>query len=180
MVIGDRQRHRDLTIVLLAELTAVLPRHPDRVPPLLGKAGVVDDPCFDRPVTLDLRQHHLAYLGQHLLVRPRGVADKMQERLVLRRRPLGRRHRRHRLDALALARQHQANAIISKWPCSVSMTNYAHHPLDIPRKPRFTVVRCSETHLSLTSGSAKRPTSRHPCISHALLSLKKKETDYLP
>jgi hypothetical protein len=42
-VIGNRQRHRDLTIVLLAKLAAILPRHPDRVPPLLGKAGVVDN-----------------------------------------------------------------------------------------------------------------------------------------
>jgi hypothetical protein len=41
-------------IVLLAKLAAVLPRHPDRVPPLLGKAGVVDNPRFNRPVTLDL------------------------------------------------------------------------------------------------------------------------------
>jgi hypothetical protein len=37
-------------------------------------------------VTLDLRQHHLAHLGQHFLVRPPGIADKMQERLVLRRK----------------------------------------------------------------------------------------------
>src|SRR5450759_2173443 len=29
MVIGKRQRHRDLTIVLLAKLAAILPRHPD-------------------------------------------------------------------------------------------------------------------------------------------------------
>ena len=70
MVIGQRQRHRDLAVVLLAELAAILPRHPDRVLPLLGKAGVVDDPGLDRPVPLDRRQHHLAHLGQHLLVRP--------------------------------------------------------------------------------------------------------------
>jgi molecular chaperone IbpA len=79
MVIGNRQRHHDLTIVLLAKLAAILPRYPDRVPPLFGKAGVVDDPGFNRTVTLDLRQHHLAHLGQHPLVRPSCVADKMQQ-----------------------------------------------------------------------------------------------------
>ncbi len=48
-VVGQRQRHRHLAIVLLAELAAILPRHADRVPPLLGKAGIVDDPRLDRP-----------------------------------------------------------------------------------------------------------------------------------
>ncbi len=59
-MVGQRQRHRDLTIILLAELAAILPGHPDRVLPLLGKAGVVDDPGLDRPVSLDRRQHRLA------------------------------------------------------------------------------------------------------------------------
>src|SRR3954451_21589142 len=30
IVIGDRQRHRDLTVVLLAKLAAILSRYPDR------------------------------------------------------------------------------------------------------------------------------------------------------
>jgi hypothetical protein len=34
----------------------------------------------------------------------------MQQRLMLRRRPLRRRNRRHRLNALALARHHQTCA----------------------------------------------------------------------
>src|ERR1019366_5450099 len=148
MVIGNRQRHRDLAIVLLAKLAAILPRYPDRVPPLLGKAGVVDDPGFNRPVTLDLRQHHLAHLGQHPLVRPRRVADEMQQGLMLRRTPRRRRHRRHRLQAPALARQHQANAIVPQRPSTVSMANHAHKPLDIPRKSRFTVVCRSEIHIN--------------------------------
>src|SRR6516165_3665983 len=37
MMIGDRQRHRHLAIGLLAELSAILMMHPDRMPPLLGK-----------------------------------------------------------------------------------------------------------------------------------------------
>ena len=65
MVIGDRQRHCNLTITLLAELAAVLPRHGNRVPPLLGKTRVVDDPRIDRPMALDCRQ----YLGAFAVAR---------------------------------------------------------------------------------------------------------------
>src|SRR4051812_26140117 len=43
-VMGEGERHRHLAIVLLAELAAILTRHPDRVPALLGEAGIVDDP----------------------------------------------------------------------------------------------------------------------------------------
>ena len=113
VMIGDRQRHRHLTIVLLAELPAVLPRHPDRVPPLLGKARIVDDPRLDRPLPLDRRQHHLAHLAQYPFVRPAALADKMQQRLVLRRRARRSCYCRHRLHALALARHHQTHAVVA-------------------------------------------------------------------
>ena len=106
LALGQRERHRHLTIVLLAELATVLTRHPDRVPPLLGKTGIVDDPGLDRPLPLDRRQHYLAHLAQNPLVRPAALTDKMQQRLVLCRRARRRRHRRHRLHALAFARQH--------------------------------------------------------------------------
>ena len=87
MAIGDRQRYHGLAIVLLAELAAVLPRHAHRVPPLLCKAGIINDPSLDRAVALQLRQHHLAHLGQNVLVRPGRLTDKMQQRLMLCRRP---------------------------------------------------------------------------------------------
>ena len=48
-----RQADRDLAVVLLAQLAAILPRHADRVAALLGKACVVDDPRLDRFVTRD-------------------------------------------------------------------------------------------------------------------------------
>jgi Nucleotidyl transferase AbiEii toxin, Type IV TA system len=73
------------------------------------KAGVVDDPGLDRPLPIDRGQHHLP----HLLVRPAPFADEMQQRLMLRRRPLRCRYRRHRLNALAFAGHHQPQAIIS-------------------------------------------------------------------
>ena len=65
-MIGDRQGHGDLAIVLLAKLAAILPRNPDRMSPLLGEARVIDDPSFNRPVALYGRQYHLTDLGQNL------------------------------------------------------------------------------------------------------------------
>jgi hypothetical protein len=49
MVIGQRQRHRDVAIVLLAEPPAVLPRYANRVLSPFGEACVMDDPQLDRP-----------------------------------------------------------------------------------------------------------------------------------
>src|SRR3954471_1702006 len=43
-VVGERERHGHWAVVLFAELAAILARHPDRVPALLGEAGIVDDP----------------------------------------------------------------------------------------------------------------------------------------
>jgi hypothetical protein len=48
---------------LLAELPAVLVRHPNRMLSFLGKAGIVDDPSLDRSMTRDPRQHQLAHFG---------------------------------------------------------------------------------------------------------------------
>src|SRR5580658_1804807 len=83
MMIGNRQCHGDLTIVLLAQLAAILPPDPDRMPSLLGEARVIDDPSLDRSVTLYLRQHQSADLGQNPLVRPVAFPNKMQQRLML-------------------------------------------------------------------------------------------------
>jgi hypothetical protein len=58
-VIGDRAAR---------PMPAVLPRHSNRVSPLVGKASIVDNPGLDRPLPLDRGQYHLAHLGQR--VRP--------------------------------------------------------------------------------------------------------------
>ncbi|CCM80328.1 hypothetical protein BN77_p260015 [Rhizobium mesoamericanum STM3625] len=50
----------DLAVVLLAELAAILPRDPDRMLALPGKASVIDNPRFNRPMPLDQRQHQIA------------------------------------------------------------------------------------------------------------------------
>jgi hypothetical protein len=131
MMIGNRKCHGDLTIVLLAKFAAILPCNPDRMPPLLGKARVIDDPSFDRPVALQLRQYQLADLGQNLLVRPVAFTNKMQQRLMLGRSPFRRRNRRHRLDTLALARHHEPHAIIAKRSGPVRVPDHARQALDI-------------------------------------------------
>ena len=155
MAIGQRQRHRHLAVVLLAELTAILPRHADRMPPLLGKARVVNDPRRNRAVPLDLRQHHLAHLGQYPLVGPTAQTDEMQQRLMLGRHPRRRRHRRQRFHALAFTRHHQAHAIVSQWTRSILVADYTHKPLDIIVKPRSTVI--SQVHLSPHAGRESPP-----------------------
>src|SRR5487761_2240435 len=68
---------------------------------------------------------------------------------MLRRRPFRRRNRRHRLDALALARHHQAHTIVPQRPGPVGVSNHARQPLDITHKSRFNGFRSSQTHLSL-------------------------------
>src|SRR6185503_9883357 len=64
VVIGKRQGYRDLAVILLAELPAILTRHTDRVRSLLGKTGVIDDPRFDRSMALYRRQYHLPTLAK--------------------------------------------------------------------------------------------------------------------
>src|SRR6266481_5223986 len=160
MLIGNRHRYRDLAVVLLAKLTAILPRNTDRMPALLRQTSIVDNPRFDRAVSLDLRQNHLAHLGQNLLVRPPSLTDKMQQRLVLGGHPRRRRHGGDRFDALALTWQHQPGAIITKRLFSVLVPNHARKPLDIRRKPRFTALKRSAVHPQpLSAWCESRPIS---------------------
>src|SRR6202022_4872132 len=134
-----------------SEPAAILPRHPDRVLSFLGKTSVVDDPRLDRSVMLDLRQHHLAHLGQNLRVRPRRLTNKMQQRLMLRCCPRWSSHRRHRFDALAFARHHQPQAITPQRPRSIPVSDHSRKTLDISRKSRFTIIRSPSAHRSILS-----------------------------
>jgi hypothetical protein len=68
------------------------------------------------------------------------------KRLMLRPNSCRRRHRRHRLHALTLARHHRA--IVPKRSRPVRMTDHLHTLLDLSHKSRFSVLRCSDTHLS--------------------------------
>ena len=100
-------------------------------------------------------QYHLAHLRQHALVQPAARADEMQQRLMLRRHPRRRRHHRQRLHALALARHHQAKAIVPQRTFTVLVPDHARKPIHIRRKPRSTVI--SKVHLSPHAGSESLP-----------------------
>ncbi len=65
-MVGHRQGDGDLAIVLLAELTAILTRYPYRVPALLRKPRIIDDPRLDRPAAFNHRQDQLTNLGENL------------------------------------------------------------------------------------------------------------------
>ena len=138
MVIRHRQAHRDLAVVLLAELAAILPCHADRMLALLGKAGVVDDPGADRSLPLERRQHLAPHHRQHRRVRPIRLRHEVMQRLMRRLHATGRNPRRHRLDALALARQQQPRAIGLQRRLPVSVAERRRQGLDIGRKSRFT------------------------------------------
>jgi hypothetical protein len=45
----------------------------------LRKAGVVDDPGFDRPATFDDRQDQILDSAENPLIRPRRVGNEMQQ-----------------------------------------------------------------------------------------------------
>jgi len=137
LLVGHRQAYRHLAIILLAELATVLPRHAYRVPALLGKAGVVDDPGRDRT---ERRQHLVACCGQKRLIRPGRLGDEMVQRLVRSTHPLGPDPSRHRLDALALTRQDQAAAVSGERLRAISVRQGARKGFDVSCKP---LLQCS-------------------------------------
>src|ERR1051326_5412098 len=75
---------------------------------------------------------------------------KKQERRDLGGYPRGRRHRRNRLNALALTGEYQPRAIVPKRLRSILVPNHAHKALDIRGKPRFTALQPLASHLQLS------------------------------
>ena len=82
VLVGYRQRDRDLTIVLLAKLAAILPGDADRMNALLGESRVVDDPGDYPAALLDGGKNKGSNPSQQVLLRPVGVGDKMVQRLM--------------------------------------------------------------------------------------------------
>jgi hypothetical protein len=110
MIVGHREADRHLTVVRLAQLPAVLPRHTHRVLALLGKAAVVDDPVRHRSMPLDRRQHLRPHRRQQHRIVPVRLRHHVVQRLVFGLHMRRVEPCRHRLDALALAGQQQAGA----------------------------------------------------------------------
>jgi hypothetical protein len=79
VIVGQRQRHRDLAVIPLAELAAVLTRHPDRVAPLLGDPGIVHDPGRDRAVALKCRHDVSVDRFQQSGITPRGLGNEVMQ-----------------------------------------------------------------------------------------------------
>src|SRR4051794_15389364 len=83
------QEHADLAVLDLAQGAAVLPRHPGRVPALLGEAGLVDDQhrilgaqAPDRVLAAQVAGRLLVpeHVAEHPLRAPGpGVADRLRE-----------------------------------------------------------------------------------------------------
>src|SRR5208282_1014388 len=109
---------------------------------------IIDDPGLDRSVTLDCRHHQLAHLGQDPLVRPLSLADEMQQLLMLRRNLGRRRHRRHRLNALAAFSRQKSDAIIPQRHRPIGMPDHARQFLDKSHKAIGSIRYRFETHLS--------------------------------
>jgi hypothetical protein len=59
------------------------------------------------------------------------LADEMQQRLMLRRCPARRGHRRQGLHALPLRRQQQADAVVMQRPHPIGMADQAGKLVDV-------------------------------------------------
>ena len=103
VLVGERQRDRDLTIVLLAKLTAILPGDAYRMNALLWEPRVVDDPGAYLAALLNGWKDKGSNPPQQILLRPVGVGDKMAQRLMRALDTAGFDARRYRLDALPIA-----------------------------------------------------------------------------
>src|SRR3954467_9688128 len=161
--IGKRERHGHLAIVLLAELAAILARHPDRVPALLGEAGIVDDPGLDGPSTLDGRQDQVAHRGEPGRIRPRRLTNEMQQRLVLGGNPGRGRDRGHRLYALAPGRHEQTRAVVAQGCGAVGVADDSDQRPNIGGKPPFTARMGSHRRASCAGqGPPSIPPDRRP------------------
>jgi hypothetical protein len=99
-------------IGLLAKLAAILMVHADRLGAALWKRGVIDDPCLDRSMALDLRENNFTHFGQDWLVRPRCIRNKVQQSLMLHPSLIRRGHCSDRLNAPAALCGKKADAVL--------------------------------------------------------------------
>jgi hypothetical protein len=88
---------------------------------LLGKTGVIDDPCHHWSLFLHGGQHLSAHLLQHGLIAPWSLGYHMMQTLTHWLHISGIQTGGHRLDALALPGQQQAHAVILQRRMPVQM-----------------------------------------------------------
>jgi hypothetical protein len=121
VIVGSRQAHCHLAVVLFAELTAVLPRHADRVFAFFRHAGVIDDQCPDRAAPLDDGQNTGTHRRKYRVIGPIGLRHEVMQRLVGGLHPSRLDARGHWLDAFAIAREQQSRTIRSERCGSIGM-----------------------------------------------------------
>jgi hypothetical protein len=89
---------------------------------LLRDPGIVHDPGRDRAVPFKCRHNVPANRLQHSGIAPHGLSNEVMQRLMFGLNVLRIKARRHRLDALALTVQQQAETIGPKRGLTVGMT----------------------------------------------------------
>jgi hypothetical protein len=134
--VGQRDRDRHLTVLLLAEHAAVLTGHPDGVLPLLGEARVIHDPGGHHAVPLYDLEHEVPGGPQHGRVVPGGIGDEVVQRLVTRGHMPWVDACGHRLDALAVTGKAESRHIGSQRLSAIGMTDGLSQGLQvIPKAP---------------------------------------------
>ena len=128
------ETHRDPAIFLLTHLPAVLTCHPDRMPAFLGKAGIINDPRYDRSVLLHRWQDLLAHIIQQCLVTPGRLGHQMVQGLPRGLHIVRPESRGHRLDALSLTGQQQPFAVVLQRRVSIFVSRGGRQALYICRE----------------------------------------------
>lgn len=106
-----RKAYRNPAVILLANLSTVLPCDANRVLSLLRKTGIVNYPGNDRTFSQHGRQNRIQRAVQQRFIVPGSFGDQMMQGLMHTPHMIRIESRRHRLYALAFARQKQTRAV---------------------------------------------------------------------
>ncbi len=118
---GQRQTHRHLTIVLLAQLPAILACYAHRMDSFFRKSGVVHDP-IKTALRSKLGRDPIAHTLKNRFVRPLRLRHQVMQRLMFRAHMQRIGMRRQRFHALAFKRQHQPSTVIGKTTVAIAVT----------------------------------------------------------
>jgi hypothetical protein len=102
--ICNRQAHRNLTICLFSQLSAILMRDIDGEFALLGHAAVIDNPSLNRLSALHPRNHLLTHACQDCVIVPGRCCNEVLQLLVHSWHILRVQSRAHGFDTFAFPR----------------------------------------------------------------------------
>ena len=145
----DRKTHRYPAVILLAYLTAILARDPDRMLSLLWKARVIHYPRHDRPLSQHGRKHCVQCAVEENLVIPGSIRHQMVQRLMHPAHMIRIQPRRHGLNALAFSRQKQSRAVRLEGNDSICMAGRLRQAVEVLREPFLLCAwrpRCCGAH----------------------------------